>query len=298
MSHLITCVLVIGNILVPNLAGSTGKPVDKSKFHGVWQIEDIQVSAGLFFRKRTLERHLGDSVIWDMNENMVIGLPLLEFVGLEFQSAAKSDNDAVVVEFRAPDSPPKATGQLGLVSASDKRLLVCYALSPGGEAPNDFDVESSSGSLISLVLRRAVNDDGIKTTKQIVDKMQGKWLVLTAIATDSDGEPIVARGGKHITVRGNVFEIEKLDDKPGLDNIYRVPFAGNGAERPARIYTGDFCGIVGFEEPDLLKIAAFRADRFEKIMVPRKLDPPDSLDEIGPRKLYLVLKRWEEKSRP
>lgn len=281
MTHLILPATMIVSLLSARDAALL------TKLHGVWRIEGIALSRGMESTPlaRSLKARIGEYVVWDTEQKMLVGLPRLPLARTVLRPEREDSGGIRELELRDPEYN---RFKPAIFSIKDVRLFLCYGFNSGQQFPADFDVERATQPLILLTLRRMDNHPGLETSRRLVARMQGKWRVAAIISTNVRGEVHQDIGdvrGSVWTVTGNVIQCEL--PPPRKSGI--ILFAINAAQEPAHIYSGDFCGIIGFDSNGRLKIAAYRADDFIKGMVPRELEPPESLDGIGPRKLYLTL---------
>jgi len=281
MSHLILPAAIILSVL------STRDAALLAKLQGTWRIEGIAFSRGLESTPlaRSFKARIGEYVLWDTEQKMLLGLPGCPLSKIVLRPERQDSGGIRALELRDPEYN---LFKPGIFFIRDTRLFLCYGCNSGEQFPTDFEVERAVQPLILLTLRRIDNHPGLEASRRLVARMQGKWRVAAVISTDDRGEvkhDISDLRGSICTITGNVIQC----DVPAPRKTGTLHFAINAAHEPARIYTRDFCGIIGFDSNGRLKIAAYRVADFIKGMVPRELEPPESFDEIGPRKLYLTL---------
>jgi|GEM_PF-1794154 len=291
MMHLILARLIIAATQAANMEPAETPQLLKS-LQGVWRIEGIMFSRPVENTPlaRRLQAKIGDYVVWDAENKLLVGLPQWPFLKPVFRPERKDGAGLREVELRLPNYNIFIPG---ILLVKERNLLLCYSCYSGKEFPEDFDLDNSSRALILVTLSRTENLEGVEASRRVVAQMQGVWEIDTIIATDGQGE--LSRGiddlhGSRWVIRGNVIHGEV----PARKKTYELPFAINAVHQPVRIYTKDFCGIMGFDSEGRLKIAAYKDQDFIKAMVPRKLDSPKQLDEVGPRKVYLVFRRAQD----
>jgi hypothetical protein len=288
-------VILSGIIIAATHAADTEaaeSPQLLKNLQGVWRIEGVSFSRPVENTPlaRSFQAKIGDYVVWDAEYKLLVGLPHWPFVKTVFRPERKDAPGLWEVELRQPNSNSFIPG---ILLIKERTLLLCYSCYTGKEFPRDFDLDNTSRSLILVTLGRTENHEAVEASRRVVAQMQGVWELDTIIATDDQGE--LSHGiddlrGSRWVIRGNVIHSEV----PARKKTYELPFAINAAHQPVRIYTKDFCGIMGFDNEGRLKIAAYKNQDFVKAMVPRKLDPPERLDEVGPRTLYLVFRRVQD----
>ncbi|GBD35206.1 hypothetical protein HRbin36_00312 [bacterium HR36] len=206
MMHLILPATVIASVL------SAQEAEVLKKLHGVWRIEGIALSPSLDHGAlgRSVKTIIGEYVIWDTEQKLLVGLPRCSFARTVLRGESKDATGLRKVELRELDLDG-GRFMPGIILVRQGSLLLCYSCLPGDEFPGDLEVARSSQPLILLTLRRIDNHPGLEDSRRMLAKLQGKWREAAVAVTDDRGELQTNIGelqGNVWTIRDHIIQVE------------------------------------------------------------------------------------------